>query len=125
MLCVVCAVCILIAAAVFYYKETYHTVNATVSVTEEGYHPANNRQYASSVRLFMWDDKLFFYHYGASKSKAQYYQELCAFEDGSIVSYGKMCCPVAITDGSVFYDAYKPQGKYGLYDYYGGSEPFE
>lgn len=70
-------------------RDSIVITNTLVLIEENGDHPANNRQYQSSVWLGTFDGKLYFYpHCGYSFRKTDYDGYLCVFEDGGVT---KLC----------------------------------
>lgn len=97
-------VCLVVVSAFFAIMKlyTYNVTTDTIAITASGDHPANYHQYDASVRMFVWDGQLYFYSYGGN-TKAQFYRELCVFEDQSVKSLGKMAFVYALQDGYVYY----------------------
>lgn len=92
-------------------NERYHQINAPESISSSGYNPANDRQHEAGVRMFVWDDKLYFYPYGIGV-KRQFYRELCTFDGNEVLSLGKMTMLYAERNGYVYYSGGKPEEGY-------------
>lgn len=79
---------IVFAAAMLYlFQKTHQPIitKTSVEIQAKGVHPANNRQYQSSVWLGVFNGKLYFYpHCGTRLHKSSYDGFLCVFENGGV-----------------------------------------
>ena len=89
---------------------------ASCVVTEERttiedtyYHVANDRQYNASIRMFCWENKLFFYPYRQELLKRDaYYRKLCVFENGRVSKLTEQLdgAVLGMRNGFFYYEEY-------------------